>query len=186
MLVRTSTNNAVQLKLNLESQKISAMRAKDALCGLVIGDKATWEGSVVESMKDQVKEFESLNSLDPLARKDPANVRKFDEARQAFTSRMESNDVFQSARRGVLPPGVNTKTWFDEDHAWAYALSVYVPSLTNVAAKSAQEMRDSKILQPIDGGKGGKSSGFLDDKDIKANRPGKDVKRGPTGKINPE
>jgi hypothetical protein len=63
---------------------------------------------------------------------------------------METNDAYQSARRGILPPGINTKTWFDEDNAWVYAMSVYVPSLTNAAAGAGRDVRDSAILQPVD------------------------------------
>jgi hypothetical protein len=189
-VVRTSQNNAVQLKLNLEAQKIAGMRAKDALCGLIVGDQASWEGSVKESLKDQVQEFESGTAGDPLARKDPASAKKLDEARQTFVSRMESNDVYQSARSGILPPGVNTKTWFDADHAWAYGMSVYVPSLTNAAATSGREMRESTILQPTDDRGGAasqkQSSGFSDEKGGSVNRPGKTVKPGPTGRIEPD
>lgn len=189
-IVTTSTNNAVQLRQNLAAQKIAAMRAKDALCGLIIGDKTSWEGSVVESMQDQVQEFESLDPNDPLARRDPTAVRKFDEARQAFVARMETNDAYQSARRGILPPGINTKTWFDEDHAWAYAMSVYVPSVTNAAAASGREMRESSILQPVDDSGRPRSdpgTGFTDEKaPPHVKRPGRDVKPGPSGKIEPE
>ncbi len=189
-VVPTSTNNAVQLKQNLAAQKIASMRAKDALCGLIIGDRTSWEGSVVESMKDQVKEFEALDPNDPLARKDPTAVQKFDEARQAFVARMETNDSYLSARRGILPPGINTKTWFDADHAWAYALSVYVPSLTNAAAGAGREMRESTILQPIDDSdrpSTAPGTGFTDEKAPPAvKRPGKNVKPGPSGKIEPE
>jgi len=182
---RASANRAVQAKLNLSAQKIAGMRAKDALCGLIIGDKASWQGSVVDSLKDEVQEFESLNADDPLARKDPEAVRKLDTARQTFVARMESTDVYRSARKGILPPGISTKTWFDGNNAWAYGMSVYVPSLTNAAAGSAREMRDSKILQDIDDrpvrkdGKGG----FVDEKDSKIQRPGGAVKPGPTGKV---
>ncbi|HEY1806377.1 MAG TPA: hypothetical protein VGG45_18040 [Terracidiphilus sp.] len=189
-VVRASNNNAVQVKLNVEAQKIAAMRAKDALCGLIIGDKASWEGSVVESMKDQVQEFESLDQSDPLAQKDPESVRKLDEARQTFVARLESNDIYQSARSGILPPGVNTKTWFDSDHSWAYGMSVYLPSLTNVAASTAREMREANILQPVDDRKGtaagGSSNGFTDEKGGGVQRPGAGVKPGPSGKIDPE
>ena len=194
-VVGTSQNNAVQQKLRLTAQKIAAMRAKDALCGLIIGDKTSWEGSVVESMKDQVQEFESAAKDDPLANKDPATVKKLDEARQTFVARMETNDVYRSARSGVLPPGINTKTWFDTDNAWAFALSVYVPSLTNAAAGAAREMQDSTIVQPIDDGSkkhsdkaanGEKSSSGFTDQNTKVPRPGKEVKPGPSGKIEPE
>jgi hypothetical protein len=188
-VVRTSKNNAVQLKLNLEAQKIAGMRAKDALCGLIIGDKASWEGRVIESMKDQVREFESASADDPLAPKDPASARKLDEARQAFVSRLESSDLYQSVRRGILPPGVNTKTWFDTDHAWAYGMAVYVASATDAAAKTAEEMRNAEILKPVKAGSAkpttGDAQGFKEEpKSVK--RPGKDVKKGPTGKVAPE
>jgi hypothetical protein len=189
-VVTSSTNNAVQLKQNLAAQKIASMRSKDALCGLIIGDKTSWEGSVVESMKDQVQEFESLDPNDPLARKDPTAVRKFDEARQAFVARMETSDTYLSARRGILPPGINTKTWFDTDNAWAYAMSVYVPSLTNAAAATGREMRESSILQPIDDSgrpRTAPGTGFTDEKaPPTVKRPGKDVKPGPSGRIEPE
>jgi len=189
-VVRTSENRAVQAKLNLSAQKIASMRAKDALCGLIIGDKASWEGSVVESLKDEVREFESLVADDPLARKDPTAVRKFDEARETFDAQIVTGDVYSSARSGILPPGVNTKTWFDGNHAWAYGMSVYLPSLTDAAAKTAREMRKSRILQSIDDGirrpEGQRPAGFTDKEDKGIKRPGKDVKRGPSGRIEPE
>lgn len=193
-VVGASQNNVVQQKLRLTAQKVAAMRAKDALCGLIIGDKTSWEGSVVESMKDQVQEFESAAKDDPLARKNPADVKKLDEARQSFVSRMETTDLYRSARSGVLPPGIITKTWFDTDDAWAYAMSVYVPSVTNAAAATAREMQESTIVQPInDGSKkpseksvGEKPSSGFTDQDTKVQRPSKEVKPGPSGKIEPE
>jgi hypothetical protein len=185
-VVRTSENRVVQQRHNLDAQKIAGMRAKDALCGLIIGDKSFWEGSVTESMKDDVQEFESLVRDDPLASKDPTAVRKLDQARQTFVSRMESTDVYRSARNGILPPGVNTKTWFDEDNAWSYGMSVYVPSLTNAAAGAAKEMSDSRILQPVDDGSG-RAKGTVPDKNLEGiKKPGKKVKQGPTGKISPD
>ena len=188
-VLRTSENRSVQAKLNLSGQKIASMRAKDALCGLIIGDKASWEGSVVDSVKDQVQEFESAVADDPLARKDPTAVRKFDQARETFVARLETSDTYRSARKGILPPGVNTKTWFDGDHSWAYGMSVYVPSLTDAAATTGREMRESKILQPVDDGGKKKADGprgFTDKDDSKIKRPGKTVKPGPSGKIDPE
>ena len=188
-VVRTSSVRAAQLKLNLQAQKIAAAYAKDALCGLIIGDRTFWEGRVSESTKDQVREFESLARDDPLAREDPTKVRKFEEAENLFVARLETTDEYRSIRKGVLPPGVNTKTWFDEDHAWAYGMSVYVPSLTNAAAGAAREMRDSRIVQPIDDGSRPRTragtGGFVPSEG-KVDRPGKEVRKGPTGKIDPE
>jgi hypothetical protein len=184
-VVRTSENRAVQARHNLDAQKIAGMRAKDALCGLIIGDKSTWEGSVAESMKDTVQGFESLNRDDPLAAKDPTAVRKLEQARETFVSRIQSTDVYSSARSGILPPGVNSKTWFDEANAWSYGMSVYVPSLTNAAANAAREMRESTILQPINDGSGRPAAAPAGDPS-RIRRPGEKVAPGPTGKISPD
>jgi len=184
-VVRTSENRVVQQRHNLDAQKIAGMRAKDALCGLIIGDKTMWEGSVSESMKDTVQEFESLDRDDPLAAKDPAAVRKLEQARETFVSRIQSTDVYTGARSGVLPPGVNTKTWFDDDNAWSYGMSVYVPSLTGIAIRTGEEMRDSTILQPINDGSG-RPSGAPAGDPSRITRPGEGVKPGPTGKISPD
>ncbi len=185
MIVRTSEHAAVQSKLNLAAQKIARMRAKDALCGLIIGDKASWKGSVVDSLQDEIREFEPLNADDPLAAEDPTAVRKLEETRQSFVARLQSTHMYKSARKGILPPGVNTKSWFNENHAWAYAMSVYVPSLTDAAAATAKAMREADIVQPVgdSGGKAGGRKGFTDEEDSEIDRPGDGVEKGPTGKV---
>jgi len=189
-IVRTSENKAVQLRLNLTAQKVAAAHAKDALCGLILGDRASWAGSVIESLQDEVQEFESLVEDDPLASKEPAAIRKLDEARQTFVARLETNDVYQSVRQGVLPPGVTTKTWFDDGHAWAFGMSVYVPSLTNAAAATARQMQENRIVQPGDGRSGeagaGNPNGFTDQDNPNVKQPRPDVRPGPTGKIAPD
>ena len=114
-VVRTARTRAVQAKLNLAAQKIAGCRAKDALCGLIIGDKSFVGGSVTESTKDEAQEFESATEGDPLAAKDPAVAKKL--ADRPSSPEWKCTDVYQSARNGILPPGVTSKTWFDEDHA---------------------------------------------------------------------
>ena len=105
----------MQAKLNLDAQKIAGMRSKDALCGLIIGDKASWEGSVKESLKDQVQEFEDAQGGDPLAKESPAAVKKLAAARETLVSRLESTDLYQSAgeascRRASTARRGSTKT----------------------------------------------------------------------------
>lgn len=174
-VVRTSSNRAAQLKLNLSAQKIAGMRAKDALCGLLSGSKVWWEGKVSDTLKDEVQEFESTLADDPLARRVPEAVRKLDQARQTFVSRLETSDEFRGLTRGILPPGVNSKTWFDDDHAWAWGISLYAPSLTKAAREAAEEMKT-----------GPRPSGFTDEGKSKPKQPGKEVKDGPTGKFEVE
>ena len=51
-------------------------------------------------------------------------------------------------------------------------------------------MQESQILQPVGTGSAkpseGQAGGFTDDNGGKVQRPGKEVKRGPIGKIEPE
>jgi hypothetical protein len=192
-IVRTSENAPLQAKLNLESQKIAAMRAKDALCGLIIGDRTSWQGGVVESMQDEVREFEIAQKDDPLAENNSTEVKKLEQTRQVFIARLQSSDVYQSARKGVLPPGVAVKTWFDDDHAWAFGMSVYTPSLTKAGVEAAREMKDGRILQPLEqssiqertgsGSEAPSSAGFTDEKNPEIKRPSAGTGDGPTGKV---
>jgi hypothetical protein len=177
-IVGSSENAAVQAKLNLTAQKIAAMRAKDSLCGLIVGDRNTWIRNVVDSHKDEVQEFQSADADDPLARRNPEAAQKLEKARQAFVARIESTEVYVSARRGVLPPGIATKTWFDDDHAWAFGMSFYLPSLTQAATQAAREMWEG-----VAPGRAAEGEGFTDEKNPNIKRPSPVVKPGPTGKV---
>jgi hypothetical protein len=193
-VVRTDEHPAVQARLNLTAQKMADARAVDGLCGLIRGDRIIWEGRSSESTKDETLGFGSASEGDPLAAKDPTAAKKLEQKRDVFVNRMEVTDEYRSARNGIIPPGVTRKTWFDEDKAFCYGMAVYVASATNAAAGAAREMHEGEIVQPIndDGRKsssksGKPSSGFTDDKDnTKVQRPGKVVKPGPSGKIEPE
>lgn len=187
-VMRTSENSAVQAKLNLDSQKVAAMRSKDALCGILIGDQMSWQGSVTESMRDEVKEYEEVQPGDPLTKDNEAGVKKLEKARQTFITKMESTDTYLSARKGILPPGVTTKTWFDVEGGWAYGISVYVPSVSNAAASTAREIEEADLLKSVDDGKTKKpdGSGFTDEKNKNIKKPGDSVKPGPSGKVGGE
>jgi hypothetical protein len=191
-IVRMSNNSAVQAKLNLASQKIAAAHSKDALCGLTAGDQTSWRGGVVESLQDEVKEFEVLAKDDPLAKSNPRTTRKLEQARQTLVAQLKTEDLYTSVRKGVLPPGVVTKTWFDDDNAWAYAMSVYIPSVSRAATEAAREMKDARLLPgdptalPADGersGKNGGTSGFRDEKNPAIRRPGDAVRPGSSGRV---
>jgi hypothetical protein len=186
-VVRTSSNAAVQARLNLDAQKIAGMRSKDSLCGLVIGDLASWRGSVVDSLKDEIQEFQEVKKDDPLSKTTPGGVLKLEKARQTLVSKMKADDLYESARIGKLPPGVITRTWFDEDHAWSYSMSVYIPSASKAAADTAKEMKGAKIIRVFEGSVGGTDgSGFTDEKNPNIRRPSEKTKPGPSGKIEPE
>ena len=177
-VVRANDNPAVQAKLNVSALRVASAYASDSLCGLIIGDKTTWQGSIAESLKDEFKEFEESGKDDPLNPSEE-DQKKLDSARDAFVSKMETTDIYASARKGKLPPGIEVKTWYSEDNAWAYGMAVYIPSATNLAAGVSKEMDEAKILQDINPSGGTKSSKGTNGGtvgDSKVQRPSKEVK----------
>ena len=186
-VVRSSKNAAAQAKLKLNSQKIARARASDALCGVIIGDRSSWQSTMVDETVEGTQEFEEINKAvegDPLGKENVTETRKLDKAYDTFVSTLRTEEVFKSARSGVLPPGVTPRTWFDEDENWVYGMAVYIPSQTNAAAATAEEMKNSSIIQGINGAKPGQgkasNSAAVDPKVVK---PGAGVKRGPSGKV---
>jgi len=187
-VISANTNAAVQARLNLESQKIARLRAQDSLCGLIRGDKTSWDEGVTDTMHDAVKEFENTGHADPLA-PDDAGVKKLDAQRQAFVAKTSTSDVYRSARKGFVPPGVTIKTWFNDDNSWAFSMAVYAPSATNAVERAADDIKNSQIVQPAGASNGSSGSaadsggnGFKDGQNTDVPRPGADVKPGPTGK----
>ena len=185
-VVRANDNPAVQAKLNVNALRIASAYASDSLCGLIIGDQTAWQGKTIESYKEEHKEFEEISKDDPL---NPTSEeqRKFDSVREAFIAKMETTDIYTSARKGVLPPGIEVKTWFDDENTWAHGMAVYIPSATNLAAGIAKEMDDAKILQDINPNM--KTTERKDSKgnsvdDSKVQRPAKQVKPLSSGKAN--
>ena len=171
-VVRVSKNRTMQSRLKQTAKRQAQMRAADALCGLIVGDETKWEGSFSEGESQEIKEFEFD---DPTAGLTPENTQKLEETRQSFVNTLSQTDVFSSARSGKLPPGIAPKTWFDEDHAWAYAMYVYMPSMGALAKRSAAEMKQGGKS----GGGDGQSGFTQSEKPIK--RPGQEVKKGPSG-----
>jgi hypothetical protein len=75
----------------------------------------------------------------PHAGKSPAHL---------YTKEMNSSSI-SCLRKGVLPPGVKTQTWLDENKAFAYGLVVYMPSASQRAAEGAKQMQQGQIVQPV-------------------------------------
>lgn len=190
-VLRSGQSPATQAKLNLVSGKVAKARAIDSLCGVIIGDRSTWEGSIEDKLLDSSKEFEVFKEIgneDPLGNTGPMETKKLDKAYETFTSTLRTNEVYNSARRGVLPPGVNTKVWNDEDNTWSYAMAVYIPSSTDAAATAGRQMGEANIIQEInDGSKtgGSNSSDQSGQKDVTPDvtKPDKKVEVGPSGTV---
>ena len=129
-VVRTDTQEAVAARLRLNSQKIAAALSRDSLCGMLVGDRVSWEGKYSNQVRQDFAAFDDVANDKALAPTDPEKINRFEQRRESVTAEVRTTDSYRSVREGRLPPGVVVKTWFNEDESWAYGMAVYVPSLT--------------------------------------------------------
>ncbi len=149
-VVRQDPDPSLQVDLVLTAEKIAGLRASDALCGIITGDTVTSAAHLDEFTKQTVSDFEAIEKKDPatglISREDIAHA---DGRRKEFRNNQEFHQTIESARRGVLPPGVVRRIWLDEDEAFAYAVAVYVPSVSSAATVAIREMDNAQIIKPI-------------------------------------
>ena len=131
------------------------MRSKDALCGLMIGDQASWEGSVRESHEGP----KSRSSSRPRrtirwrgnSRRPPGNWPR--PSRNSFPGSKAPISTRASARESCRPastprPGLTTTT------PGPTPCRSTSRSVTNAAAQTARDMQESQIVQPVNDGSG--------------------------------
>ena len=142
-------NAAMQARLELNSERIAGVRARDSLVGLIIGEQITQSEALDSEIISMVRDFEELASDDPAVRENPNHPGfvRLQDGLSSFRSSLVHQTTITSARQGVLPPGIRNQSWMDEDMAFAYAVSVFIPSATEAAAAGAESMRTGTIIQ---------------------------------------
>ena len=175
-IVVSNPNPAVQAKLAVNAQKIAQMRARSALCGMILGDDVTATSQLDEKTKEVTAQFEEMAKDDPLrtagTAADEVNVRKLQEQRIDFVNNQSFKEEIASFRSGVLPAGVTVRTFFNENKTMAEAVAIYLPSVTASADKSRKDMQNSQILKPNDERMSGTTS-----------NTGAMPQRGPSGQV---
>ncbi len=186
-VVQVNANDAAQERLNLLAARVAQQRAKDSLCGLLIGDKITWQGQIAASQKDAIEDFADLPPDDPAFKTSDTGVKKLEVQRQTFVAKMQTTDTYQTARSGTLPPGLAVDTWYDSDNAFAYAMVIYAPSMSKAAASIADGMSHARLVEPIGHTDANVSpatgEGFRDTQGTGVPHPGTPIRQGPTGKV---
>jgi len=176
-VVMTDREASVQRRLNLNATRVARQRADASLCGLLSGQRSRWIGEVREAMKEEVKDFEAIEGADRL---DPDGVKQLDERISTFKSRFQSADWWSQSIEGVLPPGVMCKTWYSEGNEYAYAVSVFMPSLSKAARGVAAEMSQGGASDSTGGVREGTGG---DEGNVR--RPDDKVRKGPSGERTP-
>jgi hypothetical protein len=163
---------AAQAKLELNSERVAKIRAKDALCGLIIGESVESVEKLDSQISSMSKDFDELTKDDPIVKNNPDHPGyvKLRERKESFKAAEANVSIIRGAREGVLPPGVKQHSWMDEDRAFSYAVAVYLPSASDRAAGGAESMESGNILFPP-GNRTARPS------------PSEDVKQGPSGVV---
>jgi hypothetical protein len=148
-VVGRTDNTAAQAKLELNAERIAKVRAKDALCGLVIGEQIGSTEKVESEISSMSKDFNELSKDDPIVKnnQDHPGYVKLQNSVSAFKAAEVNVTVITGARQGILPSGVKQESWLDEDKAFSYAVAVYLPSASDRAAQGAEGMSEGSILQ---------------------------------------
>ena len=167
-------NAAVQAKLELNAERIAKIRAQDSLCGVIVGEEVAAAEKVESEIGSMTRDFEELSQDDPAVKENPDHPGyvKLQTRKTMFKAAEAYQTTITGARKGVLPPGIRQQSWMDEDKAFAYAVAIYMPSASDLAAKGAESMERGTILQPTDGGQL-----------IPTATPREDVKQGPSGTV---
>lgn len=159
-IVIPNPNPSAQAKLKANAQKIAQMRAKSALCGIIIGDEIAGASSLDSQMQTMSKEFEEIQKDDPVNQNTNASeLAKLDAQRNSFINTTMTHEEITSLRNGVLPPGVSVKTFFNPEKTMAEAVAVYLPSASANAASFGKQMQKAKILKDPNTSQGGQTGG---------------------------
>jgi hypothetical protein len=164
-------NAAAQAKLELNAERIAKIRAKDALCGVIVGEELESEEKLDSQVSSMNRDYEELCKDDPIVKNNPDHPGyvKLQNSVSEFKAAEANLSVMRGIRDGILPPGVRQETWSDEDKAFTYAVAVYMPSVSNAAEAGAASMQSGGIITPPAG--------------VPVQTPSKDVKQGPSGTV---
>lgn len=141
-IVSHSTNRAMQLRNRIDAEKIAAVRARDALVGMLSGDQTLWKTGV---SSNTTQEFAESTSYAADEASDTA-TESVDEFRAAFSSDRKIQESITSVRKGQLPAGVQRTSWVSDDKTWAYTVCVYYPDMTALAQKFAKSLDEADLL----------------------------------------
>lgn len=135
-ILRQHENSNVEATMRQASQRAAQMRSLDAMVGIIEGDDMAWLGGLTTSQEFQSEDYAEIrNSNNELVER-----KVLDKTKQNFIIEFQQTDAYQSFREGRFPPGVNTRLY--EDGRWIYAISVYLPNLTQQVEDFYDEMQD--------------------------------------------
>ncbi len=173
-IIADNANPAVRAKIALTAQKLAVMRARNSLCGIILGDEISAKSQVDSSTREFSQEFEALAKNDPVSHLSDTDrlTKKFNEQKNSFVDQTFSKDEITSFRKGNLPPGVMVKAYVDESGSLAQAIAVYIPSSSRDAANFGKKMQNESNFNTD-------SSSYP----VSSGQSSIQIKQGPSGRV---
>jgi len=148
-VVQAGPSPALQAKAELDAQKIAAIRARDALLGMLQGDRVLWSSGVSSSAVTGFEQTMDYAKTDPANASDPAVDEQLTSYREKFLNSDVLNETITSLRSGTLPPGIQEKNWLDTEGHWATSMVVYYPAVSAETKKFADSMQAAQLVAPV-------------------------------------
>ncbi len=115
-------------------------QADKALVALMTGDAFMWEYGYYREQESTSTNFEEVVTDTDLFGPSQEETKKLlEERRETFLNVIRDSEAAESAVRGVVPQGTNSKTWYSQD-GWCYVANVYTPSSGAQAEAAAKDM----------------------------------------------
>ena len=153
-VVRPADNKKAKANNRQSARRRATLRAEASLCGIIKGDNVTASDNDSLTTADNIESYigeHKIDLSDPIDELTSSSEKA--EAQkdvQGFRSSDSNQQIIQSAVKGTIPPGVNPRSWLNDEGTFAYAVAVYIPSVTQKAAQMNQDMKDSQIVKPYE------------------------------------
>jgi hypothetical protein len=142
-IVAKSGNRALDMRSQIDAQRISEARARDALVGMLEGDKTMWTSGISSSVQ---QEFASSTKFAVDTEQALVSEENVEKSIDSFSSNQTSQEISVSIRKGTLPPGIINNTWVSEDGNWAKTICIYYPDYTALAQDFSAQMKSADLL----------------------------------------
>ena len=170
-VVRPADDKKVRADNRQSARRRASLRAEASLCGIIRGDNIKADDSDALSSGNNSESYigeKKIDLSDPIddlvSGSEKAEAKK---DAQGFRSDDSNKHIIQSAVKGIIPPGVSPRAWLNEEGTFAYAVAVYIPSVTQKAAQMNDNMQNSQIVQPYEVKKGSPAEKAKDKPQIK-------------------
>ena len=128
-VIRASNNSAIQARQTLNAERIARSSALVSLNN-IIQENESLKGheQLDEFTRRVVEEMLKESEADVTERVDQAGYDEVKPVRDLFRNSQEFQFYMNAVSQGKTPPGIQSRSWIDNDKGLAWAVAVYIPS----------------------------------------------------------